>query len=83
MSDAITNLNLDFSSSPTIWNFLNDKSFVRGIMGPVGSGKSYACAAEIMLKAVRQKQSPRDGICLLYTSPSPRDLSTSRMPSSA
>ena len=62
MSDAITNLNLDFSSSPTIWNFLIDKSFVRGIMGPVGSGKSYACAAEIMLKAVKQKQSPRDGI---------------------
>ena len=25
----------------------------------------------------------RDGTCLLYTSPSPRDLSTSRMPSSA
>ena len=25
----------------------------------------------------------RNGICLLYTSPSPRDLSTSRMPSSA
>ena len=25
----------------------------------------------------------RDGACLLYTSPSPRDLSTSRMPSSA
>ena len=24
-----------------------------------------------------------DGLCLLYTSPSPRDLSTSRMPSSA
>ena len=36
-----------------------------------------------------QKMSPesvheeRDGSCLLYTSPSPRDLSTSRMPSSA
>ena len=26
---------------------------------------------------------PRYGLCLLYTSPSPRDLSTSRMPSSA
>ena len=26
---------------------------------------------------------PDGGICLLYTSPSPRDLSTSRMPSSA
>ena len=25
----------------------------------------------------------RDVVCLLYTSPSPRDLSTSRMPSSA
>ena len=25
----------------------------------------------------------KDGVCLLYTSPSPRDLSTSRMPSSA
>ena len=28
-------------------------------------------------------QGARDYICLLYTSPSPRDLSTSRMPSSA
>ena len=27
--------------------------------------------------------SPRQRTCLLYTSPSPRDLSTSRMPSSA
>ena len=62
MSDAITNLNLDFSTSPTVWKFLKDKSFVRGLMGPVGSGKSYACAAEIMLKAVSQVQSPRDGI---------------------
>ena len=26
---------------------------------------------------------PRSNVCLLYTSPSPRDLSTSRMPSSA
>ena len=28
-------------------------------------------------------QAHRRGVCLLYTSPSPRDLSTSRMPSSA
>ena len=27
--------------------------------------------------------SDEDSVCLLYTSPSPRDLSTSRMPSSA
>ena len=31
---------------------------------------------------VRQKQQ-ENMFCLLYTSPSPRDLSTSRMPSSA
>ena len=29
------------------------------------------------------RASPKDDVCLLYTSPSPRDLSTSRMPSSA
>ena len=29
------------------------------------------------------KDKPKNRICLLYTSPSPRDLSTSRMPSSA
>jgi hypothetical protein len=32
------------------------------MMGPVGSGKSYACAAEIMMRAVKQKPSPIDGI---------------------
>ena len=30
-----------------------------------------------------QKNSSLPALCLLYTSPSPRDLSTSRMPSSA
>ena len=30
-----------------------------------------------------EKNNFDSGICLLYTSPSPRDLSTSRMPSSA
>ena len=31
----------------------------------------------------RQFANARNNVCLLYTSPSPRDLSTSRMPSSA
>ena len=57
---AIKDLNLDFSQSPTIWKFLKDDSFVRGLMGPVGSGKSYACASEIMLRAVQQPISPID-----------------------
>ena len=58
----IPSLDLNFENSPTVWKFLHDDSFVRGLMGPVGSGKSYGCAAEIMLRAVRQQPSPRDGI---------------------
>mgnify|MGYP003645819722 CR=1 FL=1 len=60
--NKLPSMDLDFSKSATVWKFLHDKSFVRGLMGPVGSGKSYGCAAEIMLKAVQQKPSPRDGI---------------------
>ena len=44
-----------------------------GIVGESGSGKSTLALA--MMGYVKH--------CLLYTSPSPRDLSTSRMPSSA
>ena len=55
-------LKLNFTTSPTVWQFLQNNAFVRGLKGPVGSGKSYACAAEIMLRAVKQKVSPRDGI---------------------
>jgi hypothetical protein len=58
--EALQGLELDFSGSPNAWRFLNDDSFVRGLMGPVGSGKSYACAAEIILRAVKQAPSPID-----------------------
>ena len=58
----VEDLNLDFSLSPTTWDFLHDDSFVRGIMGPVGSGKSYACCAEIFLRAIKQAPSKRDGV---------------------
>ena len=62
MASNIPGLKLDFSKSPTVWKFLNDNSFVRGMIGPVGSGKSYACCAEIFKRAVQQKPSKRDGI---------------------
>ena len=39
--------------------------------------------AIIVVGFVHRIQQPRIMTCLLYTSPSPRDLSTSRMPSSA
>ena len=55
-------IDLDFTGARTTYDFLQDNSFVRGLMGPVGSGKSYACAAEIMMRAVRQKPSPHDNV---------------------
>ena len=61
-TEEIGGLDLDFSNAPTTWEFLNDNSFFRGLLGPVGSGKSYACAAEIMLRAVKQPPSSRDNV---------------------
>ena len=39
--------------------------------------------ANYFVKLSAKNHSPKNITCLLYTSPSPRDLSTSRMPSSA
>ena len=47
MDQETKGLKLDFSSAPTVGRFFNSDAFVRGLMGPVGSGKSYACCAEI------------------------------------
>ena len=62
MDQETKGLKLDFSSAPTVAGFFNSDAFVRGLMGPVGSGKSYACCAEIFRRAVQQRPSPRDGI---------------------
>ena len=51
---------------------LNNAGFRVAAIEYRGQGKSY-----------RPISNPEKGYCLLYTSPSPRDLSTSRMPSSA
>lgn len=40
---------------PTISKFLKCDDFYRFLMGPVGSGKSSGCCAEIMRRAVEQK----------------------------
>jgi hypothetical protein len=41
--------------------FHMDDSFVRGLMGPVGSGKSSSCCIEIFYRALKQEPGP-DGI---------------------
>ena len=45
----------------TLKEFLKNKSFFRGIRGPVGSGKSVACCIEIIKTAITQEKS-EDGI---------------------
>ena len=53
---------------------------VFGLLGPNGAGKTTFLS---ILGGTVIKTSGQVNVCLLYTSPSPRDLSTSRMPSSA
>ena len=57
------------------WHSYRTKSWK--VYGPKGTKKFV----KLILKAWKDEREQR--ICLLYTSPSPRDLSTSRMPSSA
>lgn len=45
---------LDFSSSPVLSACFLDKSFVRVLWGPVGSGKSTLCCGAIMANAMVQ-----------------------------
>lgn len=47
--------------TPTLLKFHNDDSMVRGICGPVGSGKSVACTMELLLRSGAQ-QPHTDGI---------------------
>ena len=57
-------------------NFFPQRLFPRGL-------DAEAMTIEMLHRLDDHAKSPRHRDCLLYTSPSPRDLSTSRMPSSA
>lgn len=43
-----------YTAEPTPAAFHADASFVRGLMGPIGSGKSVACVQEVLHRAYRQ-----------------------------
>lgn len=52
---------LDYTASPTLAAFHNSTAFVRGVRGPIGSGKSVGCCLEIFIRAKQQHRSI-DGI---------------------
>lgn len=45
---------LDYEPPPTIARFMDDTSFVRVIVGPIGSGKSMGCIIELLRRACQQ-----------------------------
>jgi hypothetical protein len=51
----------DRTNSPTVKEFMSSDAFIRGLMGPVGSGKSSGCVWEIILRGLKQRPGP-DGV---------------------
>ena len=60
----------------TLTQFCKDQKIINGQLSGIGAIKMI----DLGVYDLEKKEYVR---CLLYTSPSPRDLSTSRMPSSA
>lgn len=55
MSSPRINLIYDYEGCPTLASFARSDSFMRGIVGPFGSGKSSACVAEVAQRGRAQK----------------------------
>lgn len=51
---------LAYTASPIAAKFHNSEAFVRGVRGPIGSGKSVACCIEMFIRA-RQQHPSIDG----------------------
>lgn len=45
---------ISYHASPTLRRFHGSTAFVRGVMGPVGSGKSVGCCFELFSKCMKQ-----------------------------
>lgn len=50
-----------YADVPTLKAFAASDAFIRGVMGPFGSGKSSACVVEIVRRGLAQKPGP-DGV---------------------
>lgn len=49
------NIKYSLEHAPTLKAFTQDDSFIRGIMGAFGSGKSSVCSTEILARAMKQE----------------------------
>lgn len=47
---------------PVATQFFMSEAFIRGIRGPVGSGKSTVCVMDMLKTAAKQRYSPVDGV---------------------
>lgn len=45
----------EYIAAPTMVDFHNSDDFVRGLLGPIGSGKSVACCVEVVKRACEQE----------------------------
>lgn len=45
---------IDYEAEPTAARFHASNAFVRGLRGPIGSGKSVSCVAELLRRAIEQ-----------------------------
>jgi hypothetical protein len=52
-------MKIKYHASPTLAKFHKSKAFVKGVMGPVGSGKSTGCCFELMMRAQQQRPNMR------------------------
>lgn len=43
-----------YDNVPTVWRFSQSRKFIRGLMGPFGSGKSSGCVMDVVQWAARQ-----------------------------
>ena len=85
-SSEVVIIDIDEKSLGKFGQFPWNRSIFAKIIENVNSTNPKAIGFDVFFSE-KDKQSPDEIIksynCLLYTSPSPRDLSTSRMPSSA
>eukprot|EP00831_Metopus_contortus_P001088 TRINITY_DN10390_c0_g1_i1.p1 TRINITY_DN10390_c0_g1~~TRINITY_DN10390_c0_g1_i1.p1 ORF type:complete len:350 (+),score=70.75 TRINITY_DN10390_c0_g1_i1:152-1201(+) len=76
-------IEFDNSQKNSVWNLNEIKLFIKNIKGDTITLDGPIKALLNSVSAYPLTISLQNRNCLLYTSPSPRDLSTSRMPSSA